>query len=298
MSRRARRPWTSALGLSALLLASPAAALTPAEEARVELTTYATLYGAGVGLWAALDFDLKPRPAAWLSAGLAGGALWGTWEAAQAREIQQNQASLISSAAAWAMVDTLLLHATFDVLDDDDAIWLTLGTGAAAAGLAFAFAPGLESSAGDLSLINSGGIWTPIAMTLLAAPAWDVLIENPFAWLLGSSTIGLGIGALVATQVQPTRAQALYLDAGLGIGLVGGGLLGVIGGVLGDSYELAALIALGGMVAGGWVAADIVGLDGGGPAVQAEQQPARARRTPPRARRTPPPAMPLWVGVW
>lgn len=280
------------VALCASLLPSPARALTPAEEARVELTTYATIYGAGVGLWTALEFDLNPRPAAWLSAGLAGGALWGTWEAARARDIQPNQAGLISSAAAWTMVDTLLLSVAFDA-GDDEAIWLTLGAGAAAAGLAFAYAPYYETSVGDLSLINSGGIWMPIALTLATAPAWDVVFDHPFLWLLTTSSVGLGAGALLGRYVEPTRAQALYLDAGLGIGLVGGGLLGVMGGVLTDSVEVAALIGLGGMVAGGLIAVDIVGLDGGAPVAQSEA----ALRAPRAARRVPPP-IPLWVGVW
>ncbi len=291
MSRGPRRRVRAALGalVCGALLTAPAHGLTPAEEARIELTTYATIYGAGVGVLAALEFDLNPRPAAWLSAALAGGALWGTWEAAKARDLQPNQAGLISSTAVWTMVDMLLVHAAFDVLDDDEAIWLTLGGGAAAAGLAFALAPYYETSVGDLSLINSGGIWMPIALTLAAAPAWDTLLDHPFLWILTTQGLGLGAGALLAQRYEPTRQQALYLDAGLGIGLVGGGLLGVIGGVLTDSVEVASLLALGGMVAGGLVAANTAGLDDGAPVAQ---------DAAPLKRRAPPPPVPLWVGVW
>ncbi len=284
------RRWSPlALTLAALLASLPARALTPAEEARIELTTYAALYGAGVGLWSALELDLNARPAAWLTAGLAGGALWGTWEAAQTRDLQPNQTGLITSAAAWTMLDTLLLAAALDV-DEDGAVWMALGAGAVAAGVAYGLAPYYETSVGDLSLINSGGLWTPVALTLLAAPALDEILDYPLAWVLLTSGLGLGAGALVAAQVQPTRTQALYLDAGLAVGTLGGGLVGLIGAVMSDSVEVGALITLAGMVTGGLVAVNLVGLDGAAGAAPVEPQAA-----PTRAEPTP---MPLWVGVW
>lgn len=279
--------------LLALALAAPLpAAASDAQEARVELTTYATLYGAGLGLWTALELDLNPRPAAWLTAGLAGGALWGTWEAARAADLQPNQTGLIASAAAWSMFDWLLVSIALDA-DEDAAVWGTFGVGAAAAGLAYGLAPYYETSTGDLSLINSGGIWMPIALTLAAVPAIDVIADNPTVWVLATSGVGLLGGGLLARQVEPTRAQALYLDAGLGVGLIGGGLLGLMGGVLTDSVEVGALIALGGMVAGGLIAVEVVGLDGAAGAVR-PAEPAPLRRRAP----APPTPMPLWVGTW
>lgn len=274
--------------LALALCAAPAHALTPAEEARIELTTYGALFGAGLGLWTALELDLNARPSAWLTAATAGGALWGTWEAARARDLQPNQVGLITAAAGWTMFDTLLLAAALDAFEEET-IWLTFGAGLAAAGLAYAFAPDYETSEGDLSLINSGGLWTPIAATLLAAPALDEIADFPFVWVLATSGVGLGVGALVATRVQPTREQVLYLDAGLAVGALGGGLLGIIGAVLTDSVEVGAALTLAGMVAGGLVAVNAVGFDGGEAPVAPQAAPLR---------RAEPVPMTLWAGAW
>lgn len=273
--------------------AHPVEAATPAEEARIELTTYAALFGAGLGAFTAYELDLNLRPAIWLSAALTTGAIWGTWEAAAAADLQPNQAALISSTAGWTMVETLMICGLFSTgQGPEKAIWLTFGTGAAAAGISYWLAPGYDTSLGDLSLINSGGLWMPVATTLLMVPAIDAVFDDPFLYVLMTTAAGLGIGGLASTHVQPSREQVLYMDAGLGIGLLGGSMLGVIGTILTDSIEVGALVALGGMIAGGVVAISAAGFDGG-----AERDPVVQAESAVRARREPIP-VPLWVGTW
>lgn len=269
---------------AALLALTPTStlALTPDEEARVELVTYATLYGAALGAWTAFELDLDLRPAAWLSAGLAGGALWGTWEGAKARGFDAGQAALVTSAGGWALADTfaagLLLGA------EGDTPWLAFSAGAVAAGAAFWAAPLYHGGPGDISLINSGGIWVPIAGSILAltlefGPFEDAIVE----WILAMNLLGLAGGVALATQLDPSREQVLYLDLGLLAGLLGGGLVGAMAGVASESVGVGGVIAVAGMVTGAVVAVQVAGFDGGGGGAGPMATPR---------------VMPLWAGAW
>ena len=71
---------------------------------------------------------------------------------------------------------------------------------------------------------------------------------------------------------------------------MGGGLVGIIGGVLTDSIEVAAAFALAGMVAGGLVAVNVVGFDG------AKAAPVEPQPTP--LHPAEPVPMTLWAGTW
>lgn len=285
-----RQMRSACLAFIILLGSAPAPAATPAEEARIELTTYAALYGAGLGAFTALELDLNLRPALWLTAGLTTAAIWGTWEAAAARDLQPNQTALITSAAGWTMVETLLVSGVFRTGQGvEKAIWLTFGTGALAAGAAYWAAPGYTTSIGDLSLINSGGLWMPVATTLLLMPVIEEVVDDPFIYLIVTTGLGLGLGALVADAYQPSRTQVLYMDAGLGIGLLGGGMVGLMGAIVTESEEVGAYLALAGMVTGGLIAVQQVGFSGGREAVEPTTMALRRREPVP---------LPLWVGVW
>lgn len=279
----------------ALLAGGAATAATAEDEARIELTTYATIYGAGLGVFTAIELDLNPRPAAWLSAGLAGGALYGTWQLAQAYDVGPDEAALVTSAAAWTMVDTLLLAAALDWYESE-AIWLMFGAGALAAGGALATAASSDATAGDLALMNSGGLWVPIG-GLIALATLDGLDGDNFAVVtLGLNLAGLAGGLALAKNTAPSRAQALYLDAGVLLGGVSGGLVGIIGGVLSDSAEVFGLITVGGMIAGGVISAQLVGLSGDR---TPEVEPGAATLTAaPAPRRSVTWITPLWSGAW
>lgn len=275
-----------ALGLAP----ATALALTPDEAARIELVTYGTLYGAALGAYTAIELDLGLRPAAWLSAGLAGGALWGTWEAAQARGLDAGQAALIASAGGWAMADVIAVGVLSGA--GDETLWLSFGAGALAAGAAFWAAPYYDGGPGDISLVNSGGIWTPIAATILAVTLEvDPFVEDLVGWVLAFNLLGLATGIALATQHDPSREQVLYLDLGLLAGGLGGGLFGVIAAVSSENVAVGGLLTVGGMVAGAAIAVANAGFDGG----SGESATGSTART---ARSRPPLVLPLWAGAW
>ncbi|MCB9541893.1 MAG: hypothetical protein H6703_05520 [Myxococcales bacterium] len=270
------------LAASITLLPASALAATPDEEGRIELVTYAALYGAALGVWSAVELDLSARPAAWLAAGLAGGALWGTWEAAEARGLDAGQSALVASAGAWAAADALALGLIGGA--KEQSLWLAFGAGALGAGAAFAAAPYFTGGPGDVSLVNSGGIWVPVAGSILAATLdFDAFDDVAIEVVLAMNLLGLAGGVALATQYDPSREQVLYLDLGILAGGLGGGLLGVMGAVMTESVEVGGLLAVGGMVAGGVIAVQTVGFDGG-----------RAKAARPAA----PVVMPLWAGSW
>lgn len=279
-----RPPSTTRLLTAALTLAPAAAhALTPDEEARVELVTYAALYGVGLGAWTSAELDLNLRPAAWLSAALAAGAIWGTWEAAEARGLDAGQTALVASAAGWSMLDVLVADLVFS--KGEEAVWLGFAAGALGAGAAFYAAPRYDGGPGDMSLVNSGGIWTPVAgaLTLLAFDA-DFDETTWVTTLLALNLAGLATGAALASRYDPSREQVLYLDLGLLTGGIGGGLLGLMGAVLTDSEAVGFLMAVGGMAAGAAVAVSAAGFDGGAPTASAARRAALI--------------VPLWAGAW
>lgn len=81
----------------------------------------------------------------------------------------------------------------------------------------------LGLSAGDMSLMNSAGIWTGV-FTMLAAGAAGLQgsTSGLFALLLAASDVGLVGGALISRVLPMSRGRTLVLDAGV----VLGGLLG------------------------------------------------------------------------
>lgn len=268
--------------IAAAIALSPAtaAALTPEEEARVELVTYAALYGAALGGWTAIELDLDVRPAAWIAAGLATGAVFGTWEAAKARGLDPGQAALVASAGGWAMADAITLGVIGG--GDEGAIWIGFGAAAVAAGAAMLAAPAFDGGPGDISLVNSGGIWTPIAGTILMATLdFEPFMEDTVEWILAVNLLGLAGGIALATQLDPSREQVLYLDLGILAGGIGGGLLGLMAAVMSDSVAVGGLLAVGGMAAGAVVAVQAAGFDGGGGGTKRSAAPL---------------VMPLWAG--
>jgi len=238
------------------------AAAADEDSPRAELATYGTLYGVGLGLYGSLQLDLNPRPAAWLTAACAGGALYGAIELAGARQMTLAEVRLVGSSMAWAMVDTALVAFALEHYDDDVG-WYLFGAGALVATAAVIAGPRLGLSAGEVSAINSGGLWAPVAGVLFGATIHaldlDVLPET----LLLFNLAGLTAGALISGAHHPSRDQVLYMDAGALLGSLGGGLVGVIVGTVVDSFEIGTGLTLAGMIGGAALAVSLNGFDGG-----------------------------------
>lgn len=137
----------ASFALAALLPA--VARATEARDARVELVTTSTLFGVGVGLLAAGDLDLNARPAAWLTAAAAGGAMYGAHRLGEDLGLSTADVRFIESTALWSGVDTLLV---FGALDQPyGALWTSIGAAAAGGGVAVLTRGQVGASEGQLS---------------------------------------------------------------------------------------------------------------------------------------------------
>ena len=230
-------------------------------EARVELAVFTSVYAVALGVYTALELDLNPRPAAWLSAGLGGAAVYGALNLGPKLEMRDTR--LLESATTWVMMDTLLVQAELGQKSDLMLPWI-FGTGALAFAGAAAAMPYYEGTVGEISLINSGGIWVPLGGLLLGATLHlgsgrhlprDVVVLN---------ILGLGAATYLTRAYSPTREQVLYMDGGMLLGVLSGALMGVGLFDLHERYEVITGLALAGMVLGAALAVDKYGFDAKG----------------------------------
>ncbi|MCK6574547.1 hypothetical protein L6V77_25995 [Myxococcota bacterium] len=249
-----RSAWVSALLLPGL------ASATEDRGARIEFMTASTLYGAGVGTLAALEFDLNPRPAAWIAAGLGGGMLYGSYRLSNDLAFTTANVRYIETAGLWTGVDGALLAAALDV-DASPVVWTGLGAAAVGAGVAFGTRGGVGASEGQLSLVNSGGVWGPAVGVLTGLTFHLGTGEHLFRDLLVLNLAGLGAGIGLAQVYDPTREQVLYLDGGMLAGGLCGGLVGAMTAVFVDAWEPITGLALVGMGVGGWLVVREYGFD-------------------------------------
>jgi len=243
-----------------LALAAQAQAASPEAAPRVELTSGATLYGVGLGLYVSLENDLRPRPAAWLTAGLATGLLLGTWRLTAATHPSADQARFIESTALWGAGESLLLSLALDDQIEDETLAL-VGFGALpVAALAAAVATrGVRASVGQTMLANSTGLWAPVIGILGGATfhlgSGDHLARD----LLVMSSVGLAAGVALNQRYRPTSAEVLYLDAGMLLGGLSAELVSLVfwpvtSEIGPEHYEGFTFMALAGMAAGAAVA--------------------------------------------
>lgn len=125
-------------------------------------------------------------------------------------------------------------------------VWLT-----STAGLAAGYAVGalVQPSVANYGFVNATGLYGG----LLGVMTLGVLDANEgygLGWLLGQG-VGIGLGAVMATQLKPTESQTRWMS----LGVLGGGLLGFGVAVLlgGESTDASAALAItqAGMVGGG-----------------------------------------------
>jgi hypothetical protein len=239
---------------------------------RIELASTATVYGVGLGVWTSVELDLRPRPTAWVGAALGGGMFYGSWTLANRLELTTADARYVETAGAWSAIDTLLVTGLLQT-DGDTMLWSAFGAAAAGAGLALATHGVVRGSEGQISLVNSGGLWTPAAGLLLGATLHLGDGEHIVRDVLVLNLVGLGAGVALSQRYDPTREQVLYMDGGILLGGVSGALLGGIAAAFTDAYEPATALALAGMAGGGWLAVSRYGFDRAGrrrPASKAE----------------------------
>ncbi|MBM4378239.1 MAG: hypothetical protein FJ086_02900 [Deltaproteobacteria bacterium] len=154
------------------------------------------------------------------------GALWGAWQGV----------ALMNIAGGWSQGGSPLV------------LILAQGLGMGAGQLAWS---ALGLSAGDVSLMNTAGLWTGVytLMALIAATGGSGDNAALFATLLVASDVGLVAGGLLSRHFPMSRGRTLLLDAGA----ILGGLLGLAVSVIAYGSEFGSSVVgymLGGSVAG------------------------------------------------
>lgn len=263
--------------------AAPAEATTRA--ARAELVVVQTLHGMtqGLLLCAAADCDGSQTVAGAALAGAGVGA--GVSLLASRAGVRPGQALAVNSGSAWGLYYGAMGSELFDTQSDNDPMT------AAVSGLAFTGAGALvgylaRPTAGQVSMVNSGGLWATVVASLLLETD-DSLDASQSAGLRMAATTGglVGLGVLARSEPQ-SRSRMLFIDAGgvLG-GLLGAATVLLLDQDAGDALLVGASVGIGAGLgtaavltrevdvpelpeeAGGLSAAPFVGRGGGGLAV-------------------------------
>jgi hypothetical protein len=190
---------------------------------RAELAFFSTVYG----IWAldALGVVTEVEdPRGYVALSIAGGAAGLATALLSTRDssMTSGRAASFWSSTAWASFHGGMIASLADATGRE-AIGATLATSAAAVAGTAVLTRGRNPSAGDVSLVNSGGLWTMAAgglvLTFLPEPG-----DRTIKWtLLGAADAGLLAAALLAQRVEISRGHMLLIDAG--------GILGTLTGL-------------------------------------------------------------------
>ncbi len=215
--------------------------------ARAELATVQTIIGAAVGAEVcALAECEKARP--WAGAVIlgAGGGL--TLSLLTTRDgISQGRALAVNSGTlfgTWLGVGTFLLTSGSDPSARHFA-GLAIGGQLLGAGLGLAADNYLTLSPGEVSLANSGALWTGVGSLMALAAInpdsdGDQLRRRFIGTSLATTSLGLVGGAWLARRDRVSRGRAFMVDAGA---IAGGGLFPLVGWfVRGEQASSAALL--------------------------------------------------------
>ena len=261
-----RPPFLDSLAFRAVVLGGLGVSLplpaqaTEDRAGRIELVTTSTLFGVGLGVWSSVELDLNPRPAAWVSAALAGGMLYGSYTLADRLALTTANVRYVETSGAWLAVNTVLLGGALEA-DTSLMVWTGFGAAAAGSGAALATYGSVHASEGQLSLVNTGGIFLPVAGLLTGLTLHLGDGSHLFRDLLVLNLAGLGTGLALTSRYDPTREQVLYLDGGMLAGGLCGGLVGAMAAVLSNTWEVISGTAVVGMGLGGWLAVRAQGFD-------------------------------------
>lgn len=192
----------------------------PVPLARAELAIVQTFNGIGVGL---STCGLLPcsglRPYV-VSSMLGGAAGLGASLYLSRDGITQGHALAINSGSVWGAVHAGLLSLALSTGENATSAMLLVGQlgGTAVGHYAWsAFGPG----AGDVSAMNSGGVWA-IVISLLVQSAAQANLSNAafFGTMLAAADLGLIGGGILASYMPMSRSRTLVIDAGGILGLL------------------------------------------------------------------------------
>ncbi len=206
----------------------------PTGLARAELAATQTVSGIFIGAWfcGAAGCDDGRIWTAALTLGAAGG-LAGSLMATDADGITPGRALAINSGTEWGVYNGAMLAAALDA-DGKGVFGALLAGQLLGTGMGVAVAKLTDPTAGDVSIVTSGGLWAGAAMFMInGATEFELFDGDGDLWsILIASDLGLLGAALLRNNgmLQMSRSRALLIDSGGLLGtLFGMGLAVMIG---------------------------------------------------------------------
>jgi hypothetical protein len=248
------------------------AALLGAEKptgfARGSLVVWQTLHGATQGALLCGIAECEGR--AFLAVSLLGAGAGAAASLVLTSEtgVTSGQAAAINSGTTWGVWYGITAMEVFDINNDSGAFATVMGSMAGLTGAGIAVALLASPNAGQVSMANSGGLWSGVVTALLLS-TMDGETKDFFA--IESVVTGVGITsfALLSTTYPVSRGRMLLIDSG---GIIGG-LLGAATAALLGAEEAepivisAAVGVLSGLGATAWLTRDFDGSSAPAPEV-------------------------------
>jgi hypothetical protein len=214
---------------------------------RAELALYQTVHGAWVGTGAGLLLGLTaPKAYAALAVLGAGTGLTLSLGMSRGTPMSAGRADAINSATSWGTFNGALASAVSGA-SLKGGVALSLAGGLGGLVLVSAATSRRSPTAGDVALVNSGGVWG-VASGIFLVMLTDPTARAGQATVLLAADAGLLTMALLARRLELSRGRSLLIDAGGVLGVLTGLALPVI---LGSSSQRAyASAGLAGMATG------------------------------------------------
>jgi hypothetical protein len=219
----------------------------PTGFARGSLVVWQTLHGATQGILLCDIINCEGR--GYLAASLVGAGVGAAaaWYATQETGVTAGQAAAINSGTTWGAWYGLAAAEVFN-LNGEDTLPTLMGSMLSLTGVGIAVAMLSNPTAGQVSLANSGGLWSGVVTALILVAIGDGDARAFFA--VESVVTGLGITsfALLSKSFPVSRGRMLLIDSGgiLG-GLLGAATVALLGA---DDKEPIAISAAVGALAG------------------------------------------------
>ncbi|WP_342378519.1 tetratricopeptide repeat protein [Myxococcus stipitatus] len=137
--------------------------------------------------------------------------------------ITSGQAAAVNSGTVWGLWFGISSIYGFD-MNEERALATAMIGGLAFTGVGALVASTVQPTSGQVSMVNSGGLWTGIVTALFLSSYNDVDTEKMFIAGMAASSAGILGLSFLAQDLPVSRGRILLIDAG-----------GVLGGLLGAS---------------------------------------------------------------
>lgn len=232
----------------------------PSGFARGSLVVWQTGHGATQGalLCGIIDCDGRGYLAASLIGAGVGAAvsLYGTQETG----VTSGQSAAINSGTTWGVWYGLAAVQVFEI-EDEDALATVMGSTLSLTGAGIAVALLTNPTAGQVSLANSGGLWSGVITALILAAVGGDDLSDFFAVESVVTGVGITSFAVLSQSLPVSRGRMLLIDSGgiLG-GLLGAATVALLGADDGEPIAVGAAVgAVGGLALTAYITRDFDG---------------------------------------